>query len=205
MKPSSRGKGLCIELAINIFGVMLSYWVDYGMSFVENDAQFRFPLALQIAFALSTLFGILVLPESPRWLIAHDRQDEARQILWAVQPNAQAVDINDSRLNESLNEIQRAIEEEREAAAGGSYKALIKNGAQRFRYRTLLGIGGQFMQQISGINLITYVRTSPLWYVLHELTRSSMRRSSSSNPWDFHTTPPFCWLGSMVLLTSCPP
>ncbi|GAB1217460.1 hypothetical protein ATERTT37_006699 [Aspergillus terreus] len=162
MKPSSRGKGLCIELAINIFGVMLSYWVDYGMSFVENDAQFRFPLALQIAFALSTLFGILVLPESPRWLIAHDRQDEARQILWAVQPNAQAVDINDSRLNESLNEIQRAIEEEREAAAGGSYKALIKNGAQRFRYRTLLGIGGQFMQQISGINLITYIQYAPV-------------------------------------------
>ncbi|KAF9891517.1 hypothetical protein FE257_003984 [Aspergillus nanangensis] len=156
MKASSRGKGLCIELAINILGVMLSYWVDYGMSYVDSDAQFRFPLALQIAFALATLLGILLLPESPRWLIAHDRQDEARQILWAVQPDADLVDINDARLMQSMAEIQSAIDEEREAAAGGSFKVLLKDEGQRFRYRTLLGIGGQFMQQISGINLITY-------------------------------------------------
>jgi hypothetical protein len=26
MKPTSRGRGLSIELAITIFGVMLSYW-----------------------------------------------------------------------------------------------------------------------------------------------------------------------------------
>lgn len=66
MKANDRGRGLCIELAINIFGVMTAYWVDYGMSFVANDAQFRFPLALQILFAIVTFFGILVLPESPR-------------------------------------------------------------------------------------------------------------------------------------------
>lgn len=34
--------------------------------------------------------------------------------------------------------------------------AIFKNGPQRFLHRTLLGIGGQFMQQLSGINLITY-------------------------------------------------
>jgi hypothetical protein len=65
MKANDRGRGLCIELAINIFGVMTAYWVDYGMSFVSNDVQFRFPLALQILFAVVTFFGILVLPESP--------------------------------------------------------------------------------------------------------------------------------------------
>jgi hypothetical protein len=36
------------------------------------------------------------------------------------------------------------------AAAGNSFKTLLKDGTQRFRYRTLLGIGGQFMQQLSG-------------------------------------------------------
>lgn len=68
MKRTSRGKGLSIELAINIFGVMLSYWVDYGMSFVANQAQFRFPIAFQIVFALVTIALMLVLPESPRWV-----------------------------------------------------------------------------------------------------------------------------------------
>lgn len=68
MKPTSRGKGLSVELAINIFGVMLSYWVDFGMSYVSNQAQFRFPIALQILFALVTIALMAFLPESPRWV-----------------------------------------------------------------------------------------------------------------------------------------
>jgi hypothetical protein len=157
MKASSRGKGLCIELAINIFGVALSYWVDYGMSFVDSDAQFRFPIAFQVFFALLTFAGILVLPESPRWLVAHDRHDEAKQILWSIQPNAEEIDVDDPKLNRDISEIVYAIQEEREAASGGSFRTMLKNGEQKFLYRTLLGVGGQFMQQISGINLITYV------------------------------------------------
>lgn len=157
MKAKNRGRGLAIELAINIFGVMLSYWTDYGMSFVTNDSQFRFPLAFQILFAIITFVGILLLPESPRWLIAHDRHDEARQILWAVQKDAKQISIDDPKLSKSMAEIQHAIEEERNASKEGSFRAMLKNGEQKFFYRTMLGIGGQFMQQISGINLITYV------------------------------------------------
>lgn len=168
MKASSRGRGLCIELAINIFGVMLSYWVDYAMSYVSNESQFRFPLALQILFALATFAGICILPESPRWLIAHDRHDEARRVLWAVQRNARDLDVHDPLLNRSVAEIQHTIKEEREAASVGSYKAMLKNGEQKFLYRTLLGIGGQFMQQLSGINLITYVST-PLFTLTYAL------------------------------------
>lgn len=59
---------LSIELAINIFGVMTAYWVDYGMSFEDSKAQFRFPLALQCLFALCTVVLIIFLPESPRWV-----------------------------------------------------------------------------------------------------------------------------------------
>ncbi|KAM5354457.1 hypothetical protein ACJ41O_001106 [Fusarium nematophilum] len=156
MKPKNRGRGLAVELAINIFGVMLSYWVDYGMSYVNNDAQFRFPLALQILFAIMTFAGILVLPESPRWLIAHDRHDEAREILWAVRRDAASIGKDDPSVSRNMAEIQDAIREEREAAQAGSFRAMLKNGEQKFLYRTLLGIGGQFAQQLSGINLITY-------------------------------------------------
>ena len=54
---------------------------DYGMSYVDNEAQFRFPIAFQIVFALATMVMMYFLPESPRWLVAHDRSDEARNIL----------------------------------------------------------------------------------------------------------------------------
>jgi hypothetical protein len=56
-----------------------------------------------------------------------------------------------------VSEISQAIKEEQEASAEGSFKLLFSNNQQRFMYRTLLGMGGQMMQQISGINLITYV------------------------------------------------
>ncbi|PKS06200.1 hypothetical protein jhhlp_007517 [Lomentospora prolificans] len=156
MTATARGKGLAIELAINIFGVMTAYWVDYGMSFVNNDAQFRFPLALQCLFALVTAIGVCFLPESPRWLVAHDRVEEARHVLWSVEKNARHIQEDDVTISSKLSEIQHAIHEEREAAQCNTFKSLLKNGDQKFFLRTMLGIGGQFMQQLSGINLITY-------------------------------------------------
>ncbi|RDH17177.1 MFS sugar transporter [Aspergillus niger ATCC 13496] len=158
-KAASRGKGLAIELCINIFGVMTAYWVDYGMSYVVNDAQFRFPIALQILFAVITLAGIIVLPESPRWLIAHGRHEEARHVIWAVQPNARLIDEDDAAVTADVTEITTAIAEEREATQEGSFKLVFTNGHQKFFYRTLLGMGGQMMQQLSGVNLITYYNT----------------------------------------------
>lgn len=68
MKPADRGRGLSVELAITVFGVMLSYWTDYGMSYVKNEAQFRFPIAFQIVFAVVAAIAVFALPESPRWV-----------------------------------------------------------------------------------------------------------------------------------------
>lgn len=89
-------------------------------------------------------------------LVAHDRFDEARHILWSVDRHAKSITEHEPRITLELNEIKRAVDEEREAAKGQTASAILKNGPQKFFYRTMLGIGGQFMQQISGINLITY-------------------------------------------------
>jgi hypothetical protein len=74
-----------------------------------------------------------------------------------LQKKAKSITPENAVIAAELREIQQALEEERAAAGGTTILALFKSSPQRFRRRTLLGIGGQFMQQLSGINLITYV------------------------------------------------
>ncbi|GAA5995732.1 sugar porter family MFS transporter [Rhodotorula paludigena] len=152
-KAHHRGRAVVIEMATNIFGVMLAYWVDYGLRNDQTDAQWRLPLALQVAFALITVSSIIFLPESPRWLAARGRITEARDVLWRLDgiPDEKARTIS---VDVQLNEILAAIETERATSKG--FTTVFTMGEQRFFHRVLLGMGSQFMQQISGINLITY-------------------------------------------------
>ena len=66
-KSHKRGKMVMIEGAMITGGIMLSYWIDFGFSFLEpSTIAWRFPIAFQIVFALLLLVFILELPESPR-------------------------------------------------------------------------------------------------------------------------------------------
>jgi hypothetical protein len=55
-----------IEGALITGGIAISYWLDFGCSFIDSQASWRFPIAFQIFFALVILLFILELPESPR-------------------------------------------------------------------------------------------------------------------------------------------
>jgi hypothetical protein len=61
--------------------VAVAYWITYGFSFVDSGAQWRFPIDLQIFFTLSTIALVSILPQTPRWLLAHDRVEEAVEVL----------------------------------------------------------------------------------------------------------------------------
>lgn len=94
-------------------------------------------------------------------LIAHDQLAEARKVVWSVQANAKDITEDADIVDREIADIQWALEEEKKAASVEkkiTFLTLFKNGSQKFRYRTLLAIGGQFMQQLSGINLITYCK-----------------------------------------------
>lgn len=74
------------------------------------------------------------------------------QILRRLHTTGGQLTIEETALSREAAEIKATVDEEREAAAGNSFKTLLKDGTQKFRYRTLLGIGGQFMQQLSGMH-----------------------------------------------------
>lgn len=84
-KSHRRGQMVMIEGAIIVFGVMISYWIDLGLSFAEhNPVSWRFPIAFQILLAIIILIFIPGLPESPRWLVLKGRDDEAVTVLAAL-------------------------------------------------------------------------------------------------------------------------
>jgi hypothetical protein len=138
---------------------MSAYWIDYGFSFVNSPAQFRVPLAIQIAFAFATVFLILFCPESPRWLLKHGREDQAKAVLAQLSVKPPGVD-RDVELHNEFTEILTALREEEAATVKdkngqpiSAVKACFTFGRERYFHRVMLGVGSQFMQQLCGINL----------------------------------------------------
>lgn len=86
--PEVRGALVSLQQLAICFGIMISFWIDYGTNFIggttletQSDAAWLTPICLQIAPALVLFFGMLFMPFSPRWLVHHGREDEARRVL----------------------------------------------------------------------------------------------------------------------------
>lgn len=65
-----RGQLVVFEMTMNIFGFMLSNWVNYGLSFVGGAIAWRLPLAIQLVFIAIIFSTVPWLPESPRYNIS---------------------------------------------------------------------------------------------------------------------------------------
>ncbi|UNI21324.1 hypothetical protein JDV02_007323 [Purpureocillium takamizusanense] len=79
--PAMRGFLVSQHGVVLVAGYSLAAWMGVACYFSPNEAfQWRFPLALQALWPLGMLMLTPVLPESPRWLLAQNRLDEA----WAV-------------------------------------------------------------------------------------------------------------------------
>lgn len=59
------------------------YWIDYAFGTVSGTASYtwRVPVILQCIFLIPMLFIIMIIPETPRWLVSHRRDEEALDVL----------------------------------------------------------------------------------------------------------------------------
>ncbi|KAK3639912.1 hypothetical protein LTR56_010198 [Elasticomyces elasticus] len=148
-KSHRRGQMVMIEGSLIVFGVMLSYWIDLGFSFLEpSSIAWRFPIAFQIVLALFILAFIPGLPESPRWLILKGREAEAIRVLAALSDREE----DDPIIQDEFKAVKDAVFE----SARGSFSDCFKTNRNRNLHRTILAYVNQMFQQISGINIITY-------------------------------------------------
>jgi sugar porter (SP) family MFS transporter len=150
--PNDRGRNACIFNWICICGVTSAYWIGYASSFIRNQAQWRFPVAFQVAFSIVILIMLHILPESPRWLIQHGRTDEARHVIARLV--GRDVDLSDARVKTLEEEIQIAVATEEEAGKM-SIREMFSGGDLQNGRRMLLCLAAGLGCQMSGINLIT--------------------------------------------------
>ncbi|KAF7510624.1 hypothetical protein GJ744_006236 [Endocarpon pusillum] len=133
-------------------GFVVAQWVGYGGSQATGAFSWRFPLSLQVLPAVILCGGILLLPESPRWLLEHQKVAEA-------QSNLERLHLNRSQTNadfvaREFQEIQDALLAEKAAITSVSWKIIFTNAP--YRRRLLLACGIQAFTQTSGINVINY-------------------------------------------------
>jgi sugar porter (SP) family MFS transporter len=127
--------------------------VNASSATVNTDWSWRFPLALQIVFAASTIILSLYLPDSPRVLIHQGRIDEARDVVDML-----SVIEDPTRRTAATDEMMALIEHalHEEAETGSKWQDIFKQERPRFFQRLVLAVMAMCMLQISGINLITY-------------------------------------------------
>ncbi|BCR90202.1 sugar porter family MFS transporter [Aspergillus chevalieri] len=148
---STRGALLTLQGTVTILGVVIAYWMDYGTSFTESSFQWRFPLAFQAVFAVCLILQVIGLPETPRWLVQHDRHEEARQVLAAIENKP----LDDAEISKSVLDIQTALEEERKDGPFRFIELFSWGETQNLR-RMLITITIELGQQFTGSNMINY-------------------------------------------------
>jgi sugar porter (SP) family MFS transporter len=126
----------CNQLALSS-GILASYLVDYGLS-ASRDWRLMFGLACIPAVLL--FLGMLAQPESPAWLVTHDRVGDARRVLSRLRPA--------SAVEDELASIMTSAQGQR-----ASGRELL---GPSLRPVLALGVLLAVFQQVTGINTVIY-------------------------------------------------
>lgn len=152
-----RGRVITLQQWAITWGILISYFIQYGSSFVDggpiNPIQstlaFRIPWAIQVLPALILFFGLIFFPHSPRWLASQDRWEEAIQVLADLHAGG---DVKHPKVLAQYREIEESLRYEQDTAAAG-WNALRRPELAR---RVVLGMSIQMWSSLSGMNVLMY-------------------------------------------------
>lgn len=134
-----RGSMISLYQLMITIGILIAYFSDAAFSYSGN---WRYMLGIITIPALLLFFGVLFLPNSPRWLAAKGKICEAKKVLNRLRNNKEQV-------TKELNAIKESLKVKQ------SGWILFKNN-YNFRRAVFLGMLLQIMQQFTGMNVIMY-------------------------------------------------
>ncbi|WP_317627713.1 sugar porter family MFS transporter [Halotalea alkalilenta] len=136
-----RGTTISFYQLMVTVGILAAFVSNLAFSYIES---WRWMFGVLMIPAGMLFVGVMMVPNSPRWLASQDRFGEAREVLTKLRSSQVEVDYE-------MKEIEQSIEEEDKNQGW----ALFRSNSN-FRRSVLLGIGLQIVQQFTGMNVMMY-------------------------------------------------
>jgi sugar porter (SP) family MFS transporter len=142
-----RGRlGMLQQLAI-VSGILIAFISNYfianaGYSFLTNQNEWRYMLAAAVIPSVIFFVLLLLVPESPRWLILKGKLVHARKIFGRIH-DKEAAD----------NEVKIVMDDVRKDTRKIKFSEIF---SPRYRKVVIIGIVFAAIAQLTGINIIFY-------------------------------------------------
>lgn len=164
------------QLAITI-GLLLAAVVDNATAERNDTGSYRIPIAVQFAWAIILVGGLLLLPETPRMWIKRGRPEKAAASLSKLR----RLDVDHPAIIEELGEITANHEYELSLGKATYLDCFRGNLGKRLATGCFL----QALQQLTGVSIII-----PVCGSITQLTCSTRSTSSSiTEPHSSRTLP----------------
>ena len=134
-----RGAMISIYQLMITIGIFIAFLSDTAFSYSGN---WRWMLGVIAIPGALFLVGLLMLPDSPRWLIMRQRKDEAIGVLQRLRGDPAIVAREAADIEEQLATPQQG------------WHLFLEN--RNFRRSVALGIALQLVQQFTGMNVVMY-------------------------------------------------
>lgn len=146
-----RGPVVSLYNSLWLVGAVIASAIANGTGPLKSSWSWRLPLVIQVIPSSIVIIFCLWMPESPRWLIANDRQEEAQKILTKYHA---AGDAHNAVVPYEMAEMRESIRLEASDKRWYDYSELWSTRSNR--YRTFMVISIACIGQWGGSNLTGY-------------------------------------------------
>jgi MFS family permease len=138
VQAQRRGTILGLYFTFYYAGSLISAAINVGMVQISTTWSWRIPSIIQAIPSLLSIAVLPFVPESPRWLLAKGRVEEAREILAIVHGNN---DVNNANTILVLDDISRSLEFEKMNHSKHPWKELVSSKANIRRLFIVVSLG----------------------------------------------------------------